>query len=284
MALFDNRLQTSQSARLYKKASSLLHKNMLLGLIVLSFSIMQIVKHNTYSSNDLLLEVAGKLYSATNKVVTYFEENFKDIAKYFALRQSLDSENKRLQQEIVSLNAKAANFELMQIHDLELKRLLNFVSLMEVDYVSARMLSIIYSAEGAYGLIDCGKNSGLSIGDMVVADGGVIGKITQVSNSYAKILLIANSRFRMPVLTSSGQKGILVGDKLRPYLLYLENTSEIKQQDLVVTLGDHDSLIADIPIAKVSSIEDRVYLKFISNLKNVNFVSILRVKRDELYD
>ncbi len=283
MALFDNRIKTSQSARLYQRAISLLQKNTLLGLVVFWLIVIKTLNPNTYN-NDLLLQVSGGLYSVTNKIAFYLDGGFKSMAKYFASAQALDNENKLLRQEISLLNDKLVDFELIQKYDLELKRLLNFVSLPEVNYVSARLLSIVNSAQGPYGLISCGKDSGIAVGDMVVADKGLIGKIAQVSGSFAKVLLVTNSKFRTPIITSSGQKAILVGDQSQPYILYLKNMAEVKIQDLIVTLGDKDSLLVDIPVGKVSNIEDKVYLKFISDIDNVNFVSVLKMKKDESYD
>lgn len=286
MALFDNRIKTSQSARLYQKAISLLHKNMLLGLVIFWLIVLKTLKPYT-SDNDLLLEGSGGLYSVTNKIAFYFDDGFKSLAKYFASAQaldSLDSENKLLRQEISLLNDKIVDLEVLQQYNVELKRLLNFVSLLEVNYVSARLLSIVDSAQGPYGLISCGKDSGIAVGDMVVSDKGLIGKIAQVSRSFAKVLLVTNSKFRTPIITSSGQKAILVGDQLQPYILYLKNIAEVKIQDLIVTLGDKDSLLVDIPVGKVSNIEDKVYLKFTSDIDNVNFVSVLKMKKDESYD
>jgi rod shape-determining protein MreC len=272
MALSDNRIKSNWGFRFYQKNISMIYNNKILGFMMIFIVATKIIKYD----NNSLLGCAGRFYNLTNTAASYLDGVFNNVKKYFISLDTLENENKLLRQEISILHDELVDLELIKQHALELKELLNFTSLLKVDYVSAKMLSIINSAQGAYGLIDCGKNSGINVGDAVVANKGLIGKVSQVSQSYSKVLLITNPKFRIPVVTSSGQRAILIGNKLQPYISYFESIAEIKPQDLITTSGDRGSLPINIPIAKVSRIEDKVYLKLISNLDGVNFVSIIK--------
>jgi len=138
------------------------------------------------------------------------------------------------------------------------------------------LISITTNPEGQYGLINCGKKHSVSLGDTVVCDQGFIGKVIQVGDSYSKVLLITNSKLRIPVRSSSGQKGILKGDLDKPYISYIARPDKIQTDELLFTSLDSANLIADIPIGRIVNVSNKVLVKPNTKLEDLRFISVLK--------
>jgi rod shape-determining protein MreC len=280
MAISTNRTKSSKLSKAFGLIFRLICKNSLVSLLVFSFVLFQVLKDNSYS-NKIILEISGSVYDNIEKFKTHLVSPFSVLSKHFNTLKVLQIENERLTDEVTRLHRKLQDFDLIQNHNLELKKLLNFTPSLSVDYVSARLLSINSSVEGNYGIIGAGENSEIQVNNLVVCEKGLIGKVVQVSPNYSKILLITNSKFRIPILTSSGQRGIFVGDGNTPHILYISDPSKLTEQELVVTAGEEYALIPDIPVARIISDNDnnlKIKAKIEVELNNISFVSILKTK------
>jgi rod shape-determining protein MreC len=280
MAISTNRTKNSKLSKAFSLIFRLICKNSLVSLLVFSFVLFYVLKENNYS-NKVVLEISGSLYDNIEKFKTHLITPFSTLSKHFNTLKVLQIENERLTNEVAELHSKLQNFDLIQNHNLELKKLLNFIPSLSVDHVSARLLSINSSVEGNYGIIGAGGNSEIQVNNLVVCEKGLIGKVVQVSPNYSKVLLITNSKFRIPILTSSGQRGIFVGDGNTPHILYISDPGKLTEQELVVTAGEEYALIPDIPVARIISDNDnnlKIKAKIEVALDNISFVSVLKTK------
>jgi hypothetical protein len=114
-------------------------------------------------------------------------------------------------------------------------------------------------------VIDRGAASGVRVGDVVLGDGALVGKIVEVDRDASVVSLITDPRFAIAAeLDPSGPNGVLAPDGGDPSVLKLEDLpprTSITRGQAVVTSGFHDptdpkikSLYPPgIPIGRISS-------------------------------
>ncbi len=138
--------------------------------------------------------------------------------------------------------------------------------------------------------LNVGKNDGVSSSMLAVSDGGLVGRVADLSKSNASIQLISNSEgtYEIPVKISGSSGdvyGILTGYNAKKNLLVIEELNadkELKKDDSVVTSGLDGKSIAGISVGKVSSVNDakelgkrKVYVTPTADLDNISYVTLI---------
>lgn len=102
-------------------------------------------------------------------------------------------------------------------------------------------------------LMDVGAADGLRQGHAVVDGRGLVGRVVNVSESAARVLLLTDLNSRVPVeVVETGARAILAGDNTaRPRLLYARPDEDLKIGDLLVTSGDGRLFPAGVPVGRV---------------------------------
>jgi rod shape-determining protein MreC len=274
MAILDNRVK---SPRIVGKITKLIIRYFLITLVIVTLALTMIIKRID-KNNSIFLEITGTVYDISSSTNDFFGRIFSPITNYFSTNDALIIENRELRSQLEEMRIKLNDFEMTQNHNKEMSDLLNFVSSLNKKYISARILSLVSSAEGPYGIIDCGSKSGAEKNDIVVSSRGLVGKIVDLSDHYAKVLLVNNSRFRIPVITASGQRGILAGDAQTPYISYILDIAKIQPEETVFATSHEQSFMPEVIVGRISALEkDRAYLSTSADF-NTRFVSILKTK------
>ncbi|AVP88109.1 hypothetical protein phytr_11840 [Candidatus Phycorickettsia trachydisci] len=274
MILFENRTKRSSNVNFYRKVL-LVCKKFLIVLILVALLVNYLLSKNA-SSRSLSIDISGTLHKAVNSSFDYFGNFWSNIIGYFGDVKTLKLENQKLSQKVLQLTQEINDLSVIQDQNQELRKLLNFISGYKAQSITAQLISITTNPEGQYGLINCGKKHSVSLGDTVVCDQGFIGKIIQVGDYYSKVLLITNSKLRIPVRSSSGQKGILKGDPDQPYISYIARPDKVNTDELLFTSLDSANLIADIPIGRIAHMSNKVLVKPNTKLEDLRFISVLK--------
>ena len=82
-------------------------------------------------------------------------------------------------------------------------------------------------------------SSDLEVDMPVSGSDGIIGRISHVSESLSRVLLISNINSRIPVIISEdGYHGMLIGQgRENPTIVFVEHIEKISIGDLVTTSG-----------------------------------------------
>ena len=110
-------------------------------------------------------------------------------------------------------------------------------------------------------LLDKGSQEGISVNMPVVTYNGVVGKIHEVTNHTAKVLLINDINSSVAVLIQRNRaEGILVG-KAKSYctIKYLRRDVEVKKGDRVITSGMGGVFPKGLIVGTVSKIHKNNY-------------------------
>jgi rod shape-determining protein MreC len=176
-------------------------------------------------------------------------ERVRGMADIYADNLRLAEENRKLLQwQQVALKLSAEN--------QSMRGLLNVVPENGVSYVTARLIG----NSGGYvrtAMVNAGADQGAARGQAAIAEGGLIGRLTEVGSRAARILLITDLNSRIPVVVpASRTTAVLAGDNSdRPRLVFASEPKAIRIGDRVVTSGDGGVFPPGLPVGVVASID-----------------------------
>lgn len=185
------------------------------------------------------LVLAATAVDRVRGVVEMYQDNLR-----------LESDNARL------LQWQQAALRLAE-QNRELRQLLRVVPNPALSYVTAR---VIADSGGGYvrtALIDAGSKEGLARGQAVIAGQGLVGRLTEVGERAARVLLITDLNSRIPVIVDGAPAAaVLAGDNSeRPRLMYAVPPDRIKIGERVVTSGEGGLFPPDLPVGVVSALD-----------------------------
>jgi rod shape-determining protein MreC len=188
----------------------------------------------------------------------------------------LVEENERLRQWYET--ALRLNAENQSLRDL-----LNFKKDENLSYLTTRIISDTSGSFVKTFIIPIGQKDGLAPGQAVLSKNGMIGRIIEVGQNSARVLLVTDLNSRIPVLVQgTRQKAILAGqnsDIMR--LEHLPRDSSVSVGDHIITSGHGGVLPPNLPIGIVSAIKDgQAFIKPIINIETLSFVQIVKNKPD----
>lgn len=170
------------------------------------------------------------------------------------------SENQRLREENARLLQWQEVARRLEVENTGLRNLLNFKPQDMHGYITGR---VIANSGGAFlrnVMIDAGRREGVERGQAAIAGEGIVGRVTEVGDRAARVLLVTDLNSRIPVvLDSSRERALLAGDNSsRPRLLYLPAKTGAKVGDRIVTSGSGGIFPPGLPVGVVASVESGV--------------------------
>ena len=88
-------------------------------------------------------------------------------------------------------------------------------------------------------VIDSGKDAGVKVGNVVIADRGVVGRITAVGTNFARVLLITDSASTVSALVQGSRATGIVSGQYGDTLVmdWILQSEPVKPGDVVLTAG-----------------------------------------------
>jgi rod shape-determining protein MreC len=196
--------------------------------------------------------VLNLFYDAKDAVVEFVSSPFRRMA----LREE---ENRRLRAEVSQLRQEQQRWQEV-FHENEKLRALLSIKERELHYVaSARIIARGTEQWSNTFVLDKGMKDGILKDMVAVTDKGLVGKISEVSPSYAYLLLLTDINFSSAARLQSGRtEGILSGTGLRScQLKYIPYDEELKRGDVVITSGLDTLFPPGIPLGFISKVSKR---------------------------
>jgi rod shape-determining protein MreC len=203
------------------------------------------------------LQVVAALQSGVSRVVQPIGAFLSGIAHIGSLR----SENNALKAQIKALQGQASQSISEKRIIQELTKLLKLSEDLQLTGVSGRVVGESVSNFEWSVTIDKGAADKVQVNDPVVSGDGLVGHVIQVASHACKVQLIIDPESAVAGrLTSSGETGLLVGQRSRPLTMDLVNSNaKVFDQELVVTSGYQQGLYPpEIPIGTVSHVFSRL--------------------------
>ena len=165
----------------------------------------------------------------------------------------LRDENERLRKENRRLLGWQQAAGRLEAENDGLRKLMRLTPDPRWHYITARAVGDTGGAYVRSLLINAGGDQGVLKGQAVVTGDGLAGRVLQVGQRSARVLLITDINSRVPVVVGTARdRAVLGGDNTKlPQLLYLDPEIEVREGDLVVTSGHGGELPAGLPVGKV---------------------------------
>lgn len=183
-------------------------------------------------------------------------ETLKELSQLQDENEQLKSENSELKSENVILSQAQSELERLR----ELYKLDNIYS----DYpkVAARVIGKETSNWFTIFTIDKGKKDGLEVDMNVIADGGLVGRITYVGDNYAKVTSIINDGSNVSgKFANTSDTCIIQGDLtlMADGLIRVTDiniNADVNEGDMLLTSYISDKYVPGILIGYVTGIEN----------------------------
>lgn len=189
------------------------------------------------------------------------------------------SENRRLKKENHELQATHDQVVALQDVNERYRALLGLKLEPPVAMVSGRS---VMDSRGPFAnsrLVNVGKEAGVRVGNPVMSENGLVGRVVGVTSGASRVLLLTDVSSRTPVMIDrTNDRAILTGDGGRnPKLSYLRGREGPKQGDRVLTSGDGGVMPRGLPVGVVVKGLDGAWrVQLSSDRAAVDYVRILK--------
>lgn len=173
-------------------------------------------------------------------------------------------ENESLSAEISEMYKHTMDYDSLKAENEQLREMLELKERNE-DFIFSEPCKVIgRNANDIYGgfTIRQGKNSGISEGDPVVTAVGLVGRVTSVADSYAKVTTILSPQVNVGVYTMrSKTTGVLENDMQQAQnglclMSDILKDADIREGDVIFTSGKSGLFPDDVQVGTVKSVYD----------------------------
>lgn len=193
-----------------------------------------------------ILEVVARPITSAASAVQGLE-NMIDV---YGQNSLLREENERLLQWQEAAQRLAAE-------NAELRALTKLVPDPAASWISGRVVADSGGAFLRNVLVDAGARDGVQRGQAALTGDGLVGRVAEVGERTARILLLTDLNSHIPVMIEgTSERAVLDGDNSdEPQLAYLEPKTAVRFGDRIVSSGSGGVFPPGIPVGVVASVE-----------------------------
>ncbi|EER74829.1 rod shape-determining protein MreC [Weissella paramesenteroides ATCC 33313] len=281
---------------MFKMKNIFTSRRLVIGVIVVIVAIGAITlgarAHNSEKEPSLpvrvISDVSGWTSNIVNAPIRAIKGGFDSIDELMNTYQ----ENDRLTKKVDDLAQTKVQLQVLQQENRALKDQLKISdTLTDYKVVNAVVTSRSPSNWQTQLIIDKGTNAGLKKGLSVMGSGGLIGRITQVNTTNAKVELLSDNsqvsdRFAIRVQNSAGETvdGIITSFNQSKNLIVMgqiTSSVSVKKGDLVTTSGLGGITPSGLYVGKVEKVgsdnyglSKKIYIKPATDFNNIPVVSV----------
>ncbi len=191
------------------------------------------------------------------------------------------SENRRLRTENAELRKWQSVAVALQDTNERYKALLGLKMEPPIPMIAGR---VVLDSRGPFAntrLADVGKEKGVAVGNPVMSETGLIGRVIGVTRGASRIMLLTDIASRTPVLINrTDARAMLAGDSsTTPRLAYLRGQNAVRDGDRILTSGDGGVFPRGLPVGTAVRGLDGVWrVRLDSDAAPIDFVRILLFK------
>jgi len=234
-------------------------------LMILSIICIMLLffSYSTGFTGGPLLTISNHIFIPMQKGIDFIGSTIAISSADTKTKEELVKENEELQKQVEDLNASISNYE------LKLKELDELQELYELDQTyfdyettGARIIGRGTSNWFNTFTIDKGSKDGIEINMNVIADGGLVGIVTSVGDSYATVRAIVDDTSNVSATISSTEDNCIVSGSLQSMtsdnVILFSNLDDDGDQvaigDVVTTSNISDKYLPGLMIGYISSV------------------------------
>jgi len=191
------------------------------------------------SRMDFLQRFVVETVSPPVKALSRISSGVENLVKDYVWLTDVRQENETLRRQVANLEQKVTDYHEAYIENLRLRRLLDFKLTIEAETVAAQV--VIHDLTGWFQtlMVDKGFRDNVAPDMAVVNDEGVVGRVLDVSDRFARILLITDPGSSVDaVIQRNRVRGVLSGKDANGCVLkYVRGNVDVQVGDLVISSG-----------------------------------------------
>jgi rod shape-determining protein MreC len=221
-------------------------------LVATAFALMLLGKADTVfveRARTAITDTVTPVLDVVSRPIASVAEVLHEGQELAALR----AQNAALRQENARLQHWQQVARRLQAENRALGQLLNVAPEPSTDFVTGRVVADSGGAFVRSVLVNAGRQQGIEKGQAALAGDGLAGRVAEVGERSARVLLLTDINSRIPaVIADSRYRGILAGDNTaHPRLLYLPEEARPEPGERIVTSGHGGVFPPGLPIGRV---------------------------------
>jgi rod shape-determining protein MreC len=222
----------------------------------------------------VIADAAAPLLQAVAQPVATVASGVRSVEGVFDLYR----ENQRLREENARLLQWQDVARRLEDENNGLRGLLKYIPEGSQHFISAQVIANSGGAFARSVLVAAGSRDGVARGQAAVTGDGLVGRVAEVGNRAARILLLTDLNSHIPVmLDSSHERAVMAGDNSdRPRLVYLPINVQPKVGERIVTDGSGGVFPPGVPVGVVGSIDNGIVrVEPFAELSRLEYVRIV---------
>jgi rod shape-determining protein MreC len=187
-------------------------------------------------------------------------------------------ENRRLKAQVAELKAWRDAAIALEDTNRRYKALLGLKTDPPIPMVSGRVVTDSRGPFANTRLANVGDEAGIKIGNPVMSDRGLVGRVVGVSHGVSRVLLLTDVASRTPVLVDrTDARAILLGDGgSNPRLAYLRGQDPVREGDRILTSGDGGVFPRGLPVGVAAKgLDGQWRVRLSADSSSIDFIRIL---------
>ena len=217
------------------------------------------------------------LLSRGTELRATLSKGLSDISLYINLKK----ENEKLTQQNSALLADVIVKGNVLRDSATVNRAIDFMEKSQVRLIPARVVERRFDTKENVLIINAGSGQGIEKDMAVLTPDGLVGRVVQVSNNYAKVMPVIHSEFSVSVVSDSNSThGILRwngGEEQTAQMYYVPLSSSIQDNEKIYTADFSTFALHGIPVGKVVEVIPEKQFYKISVRLGVNFSALTHV-------
>ncbi|POA96794.1 rod shape-determining protein MreC [Chromobacterium sinusclupearum] len=250
-------------------------------------SIVLLIGDSRYGLMEQAREALSLALYPVQRAVNLPAQAMRHVGDYLTSQTELKQENTALRARQMQMTAQLSRLQTLERELNELRRL-NEIRSQRDD--TAQIAETLYTGRDPFSykiIIDKGADAKLLPGQPVVDSRGLLGQVTRVQPLTAEVTLIIDKNQMVPVMVErTGERAILYGYGGGVELRYLPQSSDIKENDRIVTSGLDGLFPEGIPVAMVTKVDrnagaafTRVSTQPLAGVQQTRYVLALQAKQ-----
>jgi rod shape-determining protein MreC len=229
---------------------------------------------------DAVSSAAGDLAAPVLSLVATPAQLARDAARGIGETLALAEENARLRGQVDRLLAWQAEATRLQIENQALRTAAAMPPIERA--IPVATAAIVGDTGGSFvqtRLIDAGSSRGVAVGQAVIDEVGLVGRVVAAGRNSARVLLITDLNAKIPVrVEGSGDRALMEGDNgKRLRLRFLPRDPRFRIGDRVITSGDGGLIPAGIAVGVITRADQaRVEVTPYVDWARLDYVHVVR--------
>jgi rod shape-determining protein MreC len=203
----------------------------------------------------------------------------RQVTEFFGGYLFAVDENRKLKSEVADLRAWKDRAIALDNTNRRYVAVLGLKTDPPIPMVTARVVTDSRGPFANTRLANVGAETGIKVGNPVMSDRGLVGRIVGVAHGVSRILLLTDVASRTPVLVDrTDARAILLGDGgSNPRLAYLRGQDAVHEGDRILTSGDGGVFPRGLPVGVAAKgLDGQWRVRLSADNSGIDFVRILQ--------